>query len=290
MDDKNNAATPTPEFSGNILLFLNDGTISATKCWFESTNTTINFKMKSFSVEFYDRSNGGSPQLYHIIGYDNGIEKVRVNNFDTKTAGLQGMGTSAVNFTKNAFSSDGSTSGKLEFGTGWQDVDKVEFEVAETNNNYKYLFVALDNIVFETAVPAVLPVSLIDFSVKTRNDHILVNFKTAKEENNDFFIVSSSTDGVNFKILQNIIANHEKTINSYNFVDLKPSQGTNYYKLQQKDKNGLVNDLGLKSIDFKLDETQSFSFYPNPVKERLNLTFEAGKFNAVKLVTTTGKL
>ena len=117
---------------------------------FASTNSAINFKLVSLSAEFFGHSNGQSAEIYNIIGYDNGVAKATVNNFNVKTSGSYGSGSAAIVYNRADYNANGANTGTLTFGSAWGNIDEVRFVVNDPAPN-NYMFVGLDNINFETA-------------------------------------------------------------------------------------------------------------------------------------------
>jgi hypothetical protein len=117
---------------------------------FASTNNAINFKLVSLSAEFFGHSNGQSAEIYNIIGYDNGVAKATVNNFNVKTSGTYGSDASSIIYNRANYNIDGANTGTLTFGSAWGNIDEVRFVVNDPAPN-NYMFVGLDNINFEAA-------------------------------------------------------------------------------------------------------------------------------------------
>lgn len=280
---------PTPVFSGKILLFSATGGANLpTKCQFETTNSAVNFKLNSFNVEFYDHSNGNSSQFYNIVGYDNGSEVVRLDGFNTKTDGAQGNANNRVTFTKETtFITGGSTSGLLAFGTGWQNIDKVVFEVADPDLRYNYLNVAIDNIDFSPAVTGTLPITLQSFDAAVKGNGVDLKWKSGTEVNNKEYLISHSTNGVDYKVLSKIPSNNEM---SYSYTHLFPAAGRNYYKLQQQDFNGELNDVKVEVVNYTLSDSDEITFFPNPTTDQLTIRFEKKEFKSVDVVNVNGNV
>lgn len=288
IQDKIAAGIPTPVFSGNILVFASPGTSNnPTQCSFEAVDKAYNFKLKSFNVEFYDHSNGGCPELYNIIGYDNGTETVRVNGFNTKTGGAQGIGNAQITFTKNSYDAYGSTSGLLSFGTSWQNIDKLVFEVAETNPSYKYLFVCIDNIDLENPVN-VLPVKLKSFHVYSNHTNVNLNWEISDEIYSKEYVILHSIDGNSYEELNRIPSTN---IHKYSSIHKTPSIGVNYYKLVQIDQDGTSHDLEIKTLNFSLNNYQDkIVAFPNPVKNLVNVLVSNKSYHTYQIVNVSGQV
>ncbi len=84
-----------------------------------------------------------------------------------------------------------------------------------------------------------LPVELISFTATPNQKSIDLVWKTATEENNAFFVVESSVNGINFEEIA-IIEGSGTTydVQTYNYTDESPVNGINYYRLRQVDFDG----------------------------------------------------
>ncbi len=85
-----------------------------------------------------------------------------------------------------------------------------------------------------------LPIELGTFDANLINDdHVLVEWMTVSERDNDYFSVEKSTDGQNFEVIGTVKGagnSNQKLFYSYEDYDL--FNGTAYYRLRQTDHNG----------------------------------------------------
>ena len=81
-----------------------------------------------------------------------------------------------------------------------------------------------------------LPVELIDFSVKESDSEILVSWVTASEINNHYFEVQTSSDGINWEIMD-IVQGMGNTMEITNYSSLVSTENT-YFRLRQVDFDG----------------------------------------------------
>ena len=112
-------------------------------------------------------------------------------------------------------------------------------------------------------VDATLPVSLIDFSAKKVNDYVEINWTTASEKNNDYFVVQKSVDGFNFDDIDIVEgAGNSNVIINYRSYDDNPNYEINYYRLSQIDYDGTIT---LSSIVAVINESENIiQVFPNP--------------------------
>ncbi|MDA9555813.1 hypothetical protein N9R54_06240, partial [Pelobium sp.] len=104
-----------------------------------------------------------------------------------------------------------------------------------------------------TATP--LPIELVSFTAEKENNGVKLNWITASETNNDYFTIEKSKDGINFMLLtsEKSKKSNSKIRQNYDFTDLNPSKGVNYYRLKQFDLDGKSKEIGIKAIDYNLD-------------------------------------
>ncbi|WP_026905331.1 LamG-like jellyroll fold domain-containing protein [Pedobacter glucosidilyticus] len=133
-----------------------------------------------------------------------------------------------------------------------------------------------------------LPVSLKSFTAKAQNNSAILNWQTSSENNNSHFMVKRSTNGVNF---DNLAIINTKSANgaSYNYIDYQPANGINYYQLLQVDLDNKTTDLGIKTVSFKLS-TSDVQLFPNPVKDVVNIRFNAGAYHTLEIGDANGKI
>ena len=113
--------------------------------------------------------------------------------------------------------------------------------------------------------PNPVPVELVGFTGRRVDEGVQLDWTTASELNNDFFVVQKSLDGRHFENLA-IIEGKGTTlsVNDYKLIDENPFSGTNYYRLIQVDFDGTENiPADIVAVDF--DELQHIHVFPNPM-------------------------
>lgn len=140
-----------------------------------------------------------------------------------------------------------------------------------------------------TVTPVTLPVVLKDFTAKREGNRARLEWTTTSELNNALFTIKKSINGVDF-IEVGTLNGHGTTAFGSNYIweDTRPSNGTNYYQLLQKDHNGVVKELGLKTVDFAISDALTLTVYPNPVVRELKLDFSPGA-EKLELLDINGK-
>jgi len=121
----------------------------------------------------------------------------------------------------------------------------------------------------------VLPVSLIDFNITKEGDFARINWTTATEVNNDYFIVERTSNFNEIKEIERISgAGNSNLIINYSTLDKHPKNGISYYRIVQFDYDGSRTDYKWKSISFNNTKIPDISIFPNPVENNIiNLNF-----------------
>ena len=104
-----------------------------------------------------------------------------------------------------------------------------------------------------TAYP--LPVFYVSINAFVNDQGILTNWQTTNEINTSNFIVQHSIDGTSFKTIGSVNAKGSGA-NSYEFTDMHPANGINYYRLESVDKDGASTFSKVVSVDFTVNSNQ----------------------------------
>lgn len=136
-----------------------------------------------------------------------------------------------------------------------------------------------------------LAVELTDLYVSCESTEIIISWTTASEQQSSHFIVEKSRDGLNWEIFQTISGAGTKHSSSmYQVTD--PLPGTNYYRIQQVDFNGVRQLMGIKEVPCKMKEENRLIVYPNPAREAFTVEIHSTRAvtGALLLLTdVTGK-
>lgn len=109
------------------------------------------------------------------------------------------------------------------------------------------------------------PVDLIAFDVqKIEKEQVKLSWETATEKNNDFYTLERSLDGIRFAPLTKIPAAKITRNAQYQWVDQRPSDDLNYYRLSQTDKDGTTKILGVRSVRIE-GSVNTVKIFPNPI-------------------------
>ncbi|PJJ61095.1 T9SS type A sorting domain-containing protein [Hymenobacter chitinivorans] len=121
-----------------------------------------------------------------------------------------------------------------------------------------------------------LPVELVSFTAKVRDNSVVLNWATASETNNRGFEVQRSSDAKTFTTIDfKQGAGTATTRTKYEAIDTKPLAGVSYYRLKQIDEDGTASYSKTLAVTTKLTEV---SVYPNPTQgaDVVNIALPSG--------------
>ena len=111
-----------------------------------------------------------------------------------------------------------------------------------------------------------MPIELLSFTAEVKNYDVNLNWKTATEINNDYFIVQRSSDGKEFLDIAKVAAGvSKKSIQEYNHVDVDAPSGRSYYRLKQTDRDGSYEFSDTRKVDLDREALVQVTAWPNPV-------------------------
>ena len=128
-----------------------------------------------------------------------------------------------------------------------------------------------------TSDATILPARGLTLSWKKLSNSNLLLWKTLGEFNTVSYEVERSTSSNNFKAIGKVAAKPGNNIveNTYQFEDLQPLSGVNYYRLRVLDNNSSVQYSPVVAIRSESNQT-NFQVYPNPINGKtINVTIEA---------------
>lgn len=115
-----------------------------------------------------------------------------------------------------------------------------------------------------------LPIKLEGITASILGSDVVVKWQTSTELNTNHFIIQRSNDGIKFTDLGFVKAIGSVS-NNYQFKDLSPVNGTNYYRLKSIDKDGSYT-YG-KIISVNILSKEGFTIVPNPAVSNTTLRF-----------------
>ena len=136
-----------------------------------------------------------------------------------------------------------------------------------------------------------LPVELIAFDVTCQQSKVVINWSTATEINNDYFVIEKSADAVNFFEVTTIYgAGNSNTLLDYSYIDKNNSSGVNYYRLKQVDFDGTTTYSQLISMsDCNNEGDLNIQLYPNPAVNNVTLHVQEPTNTQISILNDIGQ-
>jgi hypothetical protein len=126
------------------------------------------------------------------------------------------------------------------------------------------MYVSLGNTSSISNLP--LPIELLSFDAKLKGTYVDLNWSTATEINNDYFVVERAGEDLIWEpVLEKAGAGNSNSFLSYSDKDRKPLNGFSYYRLKQVDFDGGFSYSDPVSIFNKtIVDSEDVFMYPNP--------------------------
>ncbi len=141
--------------------------------------------------------------------------------------------------------------------------------VRSLNENNVWSLFDIDTV----TIVGILPVEWLSFTGEKENTQISLTWITGNENNNSFFDVERSINGVNFIAIGKIMAGNNPGTVQYHYTDSMPLPGVNYYRIRQTDKNGMATYSKQIRIFNNQDQNMSLQVLPNPARQQVYLLF-----------------
>ncbi len=123
----------------------------------------------------------------------------------------------------------------------------------------------------------ILPIELTSFTATCNGKSSLIEWTTATEKNNDFFVLERSHDAVNFKEIARVAgAGNSIEPIDYAYTDYGARGGDNYYRLVQVDYDGTstASEIIVANCPAETLGEPDVLAFPNPFDDNLTLHFE----------------
>ncbi|TNE56059.1 MAG: T9SS type A sorting domain-containing protein [Bacteroidetes bacterium] len=140
--------------------------------------------------------------------------------------------------------------------------------------------------------PELLPIEITSFEVNCQDDRHFLQWEVASEQNNDYFTILRSTDGVHFKAIGKVQgAGNSSSLQRYSFQALSVPNATCYYTFSQTDFNGISKLSGFVRV-LNCDSKKKVNIFPNPVQANQQVQIECNQSRNLTLhvFDTFGKL
>jgi hypothetical protein len=218
-----------------------------------NSGATDNFNVRVLD-EVYTNGSNGSPVTLSRVQRTWDIGKTNPN------------GGSGINFVFNWSAGDVpqplATAALYHYGTNW---DK---QIGTTNSTSTSLtYTGYSGTFSPFAVmeaTSTLPVSWLSFTAVRKEQTVQLQWQTATEQNTKDFVVQHSTGNSSWSNIGTVMAaGNSQSISNYGFTHLQPAEGSNYYRLIQRDADGKQNIS--KTVQVQFTTTARMQVYPTPV-------------------------
>ncbi len=136
-----------------------------------------------------------------------------------------------------------------------------------------------------------LPIELLSFTAKSNHSNIEISWQTASEVNNNYFVLESSSEGINFDDLTQVSgAGNSNEIKNYSFTDNRVHSGIVYYRLKQVDYDGKFTYSKIISANNSLNKLTLNNVYTDDSKLLLNIDNTQNSMAEVEIIDVTGRV
>lgn len=138
-----------------------------------------------------------------------------------------------------------------------------------------------------------LPVTLLEFTAQKKQDRVKLNWSTASEINNDYFIVDRTRNQTDFKFIARVeSAGNGNNIRHYEAWDNNPVPGLQYYHLRQYDLDGSMVSYGPVAINYDTDLFEIITTMLSPGNNGLSVMFSYNSDEpySYRIMDMTGRL
>lgn len=200
----------------------------------------------------------GSNLWYTVVGNGNLLTATTCNastNFDTEIRVYTGSCATLNSMVEIVCNDDDATcsSGTLKSTVSWCSELGTTYYISvgyySSSPGYGNFVLSVTN----GASCGPLPIELIEFSGTQMNGSVLLEWRTASELNNDYFVIERANGAMVWKTVAQIPG--AGTISyemSYSCIDSSPYlEETNYYKLTQVDHNGTRESFPIIAVNLK---------------------------------------
>lgn len=136
--------------------------------------------------------------------------------------------------------------------------------------------------VYYSGTGCILPVTYTAYNVVLEaNKSVKINWATASETNVSHYNIEKSTDGMSFNTIgSTFAAGNASGWSDYSYADPQHLEGTAFYRLQSVDLDGQSQYSEVKSVTASGQGELTFSAYPNPAHDKLQLSGAIGEGRA----------
>ncbi len=187
--------------------------------------------------------------------------------------GPLGVGTNNLGQLRLLVDDDG------DFRTNATLIEPASFNGTDNTVTFNVNFTSGQYYTLGSIERAALPVELLSFDALVQNDLVSLVWSTISEENNAFWTIERSSNGIDFEPIANLDgAGTSQNLVNYRYIDTNPLNGFSFYRLKQTDFSGEFDYSEVRSVYVERSKEVRIEVFPNPImagqilKLRHNLT------------------
>lgn len=136
-----------------------------------------------------------------------------------------------------------------------------------------------------------LPIKLLYFDAKYKNNAVEIEWSTATETNNHYFEIEKSEDGIDYTTIAQLPSKAAQGNSSvrihYDCKDFHPSEKTNYYRMKQVDYDNAFSYSPVVAVKSEISKKNEF-IYPNPNNGEFVISTEVEGYVKISFVNHIG--
>jgi hypothetical protein len=146
-------------------------------------------------------------------------------------------------------------------------------------NNFFYRTININNA-------RLLPVTLLDFNAVLQGSDVRTTWSVAEETNVKEYLVEHSRNGSAYTSIGTVNATIGQGVKNYSFVHVNAPEGKNFYRLRINDKDAATKLSSVRLVT--VGRSLMVNVYPNPVKDKLTVSFNNPVSNPASLKLING--
>ena len=211
-----------------------------------------------YSARFSSAANGNSVYVYIPISFISG--NTYTITFYTKRACSVRVYTNELPNQNTLLTKDSTTNSSCN--SNWNTWYQWSFTILSNYTGSGYFQIGiktvyggpasvyLDDVSISESEPVNLPIELLYFKGSVYNSDNILHWSTASEDNNDYFTIEKTKDGIGWEIIDREPgAGNSSNQLYYSSVDENVESIINYYRLKQTDYDGKFKYSDIISID-----------------------------------------
>lgn len=229
----------------------------------------------------------GGIQKHYINGvlvqsFGNCTNPLTFNDLDLRIGARGGDGNSASYFVGNI--------DEVKITNREETADWIATEYNNQSSPSTFYTVSAERSSSITCL--LLPITLQNFDCKKIDDQtVQIDWETASETNNDYFIVERSPNGLDWEELEKVDGvGNSTSLQRYQAFDYHAYTPIAYYRLKQVDLDGEHVYSEIRAVSINKTSNNFLSVYPNPTTDQVTLKAEAiEELSTIRLFNSLGK-